>query len=289
MDYCSSCRRHLNGALVCPGCGAHAPDIAPVVTAGRPLSVAATTVTTSEAAPAAWHGGRPHGETAAGTVPEEGLRDDSPADLAGVPSVPEGRAARRRQRVRWKKNQRRAVVATAVALVGGGLTMTAMDRQGGDRAQAATAPQDPGMGAAEEQAAQDARPASTPPHTRPAPPVSQAAPPAPDVPRPDSAVAPPTTPPDARPGPAASPETQAAPAHQPQSASPASAQPALDRASDTSTPGTTASQAPAPAAPADDSGTESTGSGTSQASTSPTATAPSEVCLLVVCLPLSRA
>ncbi|WP_422641229.1 SCO2400 family protein, partial [Streptomyces glaucescens] len=29
MDYCSSCRRHLNGALVCPGCGAYAPDIDP--------------------------------------------------------------------------------------------------------------------------------------------------------------------------------------------------------------------------------------------------------------------
>ncbi|WP_456340875.1 SCO2400 family protein, partial [Streptomyces shenzhenensis] len=29
MDYCSSCRRHLNGALACPGCGAYAPDIAP--------------------------------------------------------------------------------------------------------------------------------------------------------------------------------------------------------------------------------------------------------------------
>ena len=29
MDYCYSCRRNLNGALVCPGCGAYAPDIAP--------------------------------------------------------------------------------------------------------------------------------------------------------------------------------------------------------------------------------------------------------------------
>ncbi|MET8945390.1 hypothetical protein ABZX30_17850 [Streptomyces sp. NPDC004542] len=28
MDYCSSCRRHLNGALMCPGCGAYAPDLA---------------------------------------------------------------------------------------------------------------------------------------------------------------------------------------------------------------------------------------------------------------------
>ncbi|WP_455709415.1 SCO2400 family protein, partial [Kitasatospora indigofera] len=24
MDYCASCRRHLNGALSCPGCGAAA-------------------------------------------------------------------------------------------------------------------------------------------------------------------------------------------------------------------------------------------------------------------------
>ncbi|MGW4565251.1 SCO2400 family protein [Streptomyces sp. NPDC004561] len=34
MDYCSACRRHLNGALVCPGCGAYAPDIAPPGSAG---------------------------------------------------------------------------------------------------------------------------------------------------------------------------------------------------------------------------------------------------------------
>ncbi len=29
MDHCSTCRRTLNGALVCPGCGAYAPDIDP--------------------------------------------------------------------------------------------------------------------------------------------------------------------------------------------------------------------------------------------------------------------
>ncbi|MHC5907243.1 SCO2400 family protein, partial [Streptomyces sp. S6] len=27
MDYCHSCRRHLNGALVCPGCGASAESL----------------------------------------------------------------------------------------------------------------------------------------------------------------------------------------------------------------------------------------------------------------------
>ncbi|WP_422665372.1 SCO2400 family protein, partial [Actinacidiphila cocklensis] len=36
MDYCYQCRRTLNGALVCPGCGAYAPDIAPPVSAYRP-------------------------------------------------------------------------------------------------------------------------------------------------------------------------------------------------------------------------------------------------------------
>ncbi|MER6330217.1 hypothetical protein ABT298_13000 [Streptomyces sp. NPDC001034] len=36
MDYCSECRRYLNGALVCPGCGACAPDIAPPGTGRSP-------------------------------------------------------------------------------------------------------------------------------------------------------------------------------------------------------------------------------------------------------------
>ena len=43
MDYCSSCRRHLNGALVCPGCGAYAPDIAPTTSEGRTVPGPATT------------------------------------------------------------------------------------------------------------------------------------------------------------------------------------------------------------------------------------------------------
>ncbi|WP_442538704.1 SCO2400 family protein, partial [Streptomyces pseudogriseolus] len=43
MDYCSTCRRHLNGALVCPGCGAYAPDIAPGVIGGHRVPGAAAT------------------------------------------------------------------------------------------------------------------------------------------------------------------------------------------------------------------------------------------------------
>ena len=68
--------------------------------------------------------------------------------------MPQGRAARRRQRARWKKNQRRAVVATAVALVGGGLTVAAMDRNSPARAQAASAPETASMGSTDDQVVQ---------------------------------------------------------------------------------------------------------------------------------------
>ncbi|MFJ7071541.1 hypothetical protein [Streptomyces sp. NPDC098781] len=99
----------------------------------------------------------------------DGAEDLAPSeDVDGVAAAPEGRAARRRQRARWKKNQRRAVVATAVALVGGGLTVSAFNEQSGDKAQAATAPERPNVGLAlpEQQETELTRPASTPPDTR---------------------------------------------------------------------------------------------------------------------------
>lgn len=174
MDYCSSCRRHLNGALVCPGCGAYAPDIAPSAIGGPTASAAPSAVATGTPAwetPAAdtWYDGCFREET----VPSAGLDETAPvappADVEGVAVAPEGRAARRRQRARWKKNQRRAVVATAVALVGGGLTVSAMNRGATDKAQAATAPVNPNTAVAEQQATELTRPASTPPDTREAP------------------------------------------------------------------------------------------------------------------------
>ncbi|WP_129308165.1 hypothetical protein [Streptomyces sp. L2] len=173
MDYCSSCRRHLNGALVCPGCGAYAPDIAPSTTpaaasgfvpaapydsngsygsydftpgpAAFPLTeMMAPAERPSPVAPDTWDaGGHDHGN-------DHG-DGDGDVDLEAVPVATRGRAARRRQRARWKKTQRRAVVATAVALVGGGLTLASMDRHSGDRAQAAAGPKNPGAG----QSAQD--------------------------------------------------------------------------------------------------------------------------------------
>ncbi|WP_329251101.1 hypothetical protein [Streptomyces canus] len=154
MDYCSSCRRHLNGALACPGCGAYAPDIAP------PAHLYATTGAAAAAwdeAPT-WHDTGLHEEPAAGSDPAEVPSDD----VTDAPVSAEGRAARRRQRARWRKNQRKAVVATAVALVGGGLTVSAMNQQSNVRTQAATSPDNRSMGVAELPTSDDALPASTP-------------------------------------------------------------------------------------------------------------------------------
>ncbi|MET7291627.1 hypothetical protein ABZS79_05640 [Streptomyces griseoloalbus] len=144
MDYCSTCRRHLNGALVCPGCGAYAPDIAPGVIGTHAAPGSAASAATGAAGGAAARPGDGTASTAAGTatVPP----DEVPHAVSAAAGT--GRAARRRQRVRWKKTQRRALVATAVAFVGGGLTLVSMDRGTGDRTQATAAPDVKGMGGA---------------------------------------------------------------------------------------------------------------------------------------------
>ncbi|EFL36470.1 predicted protein [Streptomyces viridochromogenes DSM 40736] len=163
MDYCSSCRRHLNGALVCPGCGAYAPDIDPAASDGRSGPVAPGAWRDENA----WDDRSVWEETRAGTrelplaytgssagprVPDagpsdgHGAADTAASATAGYEAPQQGRAARRRQMARWKKNQRRAVVATAVALVGGGLTVAAMKGDSTHGVRAATAPEDTTMG-----------------------------------------------------------------------------------------------------------------------------------------------
>ena len=159
MDYCSTCCRHLNGALVCPGCGAYAPDIAPLAD-GTPAPAAVTDVATRQAAVHLWNDAD---DGAAESPPSpQDLPYDS-YDSADAPApTPQGRAARRRQRERWKKTQRRALVATAVALVGGGMTVSSLNRQAPDRTQAASAPDREPMGTAEEQVTDSAPDSSTP-------------------------------------------------------------------------------------------------------------------------------
>ncbi|MEU9207840.1 hypothetical protein AB0D27_07765 [Streptomyces sp. NPDC048415] len=282
MDYCSSCRRHLNGALACAGCGAYAPDIAPTTADGRivPARAAMTTGTAVNAAVAweftgsdTWHDGGLRDGAAVKAGLDEAPRTDPYGDLEGPPPAPQGRAARRRQLARWKKNQRRAVVATAVALVGGGLTVAAMDRQSTDRVQAATAPEVAGMGTAEEQAAEQPRPSSTRPETLVSshtPPAQSSATSSPR--RQTAAAAPRTTPTSARPYAAASPQPAATSAPQPRTANPSSVG---------TVPDPTTAAAKETSAAAD--GTASRTSQPSPAAT-PASTSPPQICLLVVCL-----
>ncbi|MEU6256680.1 hypothetical protein [Streptomyces sp. NPDC047043] len=155
MDYCSSCRRHLNGALVCPGCGAYAPDIAPVTAHGRTSAAPAATALWPEST------GTPDAYDGFDDFPDPDGDVETPASAS--PGL--GRAARRRQRARWKKNQRRAVVATAVALVGGGLTVASMDRGSGHGNQASAATDLSSMGAGEQSVDTSADLPSTTPGT----------------------------------------------------------------------------------------------------------------------------
>ncbi|MGY1495361.1 SCO2400 family protein [Streptomyces sp. QTS52] len=172
MDYCSTCCRHLNGALVCPGCGAYAPDIAPL-TDETPAPATATDASTRPAPVHLWNDAD-SGAEEAGQLdqPSQGQPDDN----ADVPSpAPQGRAARRRQRARWKKTQRKALVATAVALVGGGMTVASLNRQAPDRTQAASAPDREPMGVTEGQITDPTPVSSTPTDTHRARRTSSAA------------------------------------------------------------------------------------------------------------------
>lgn len=288
MDYCSTCRRHLNGALVCPGCGACAPDIAPSVVDGRTVvarvATAPTgTVTTGAGAweptaRAAWHE-EPAGDTAAVGARTDG-RDGAPqADPSGDPvavaTAPPGRAARRRQLARWKKTQRRALIATAVAFVGGGLTVASnpFDRHSADRALATTTPDTAGMGVAEKPLEQHDLPVADAPTT-----------PSPSPTRParsavtEDARREPTMPPAARPDAAAVPPAAVPVAPQPRTTPPVSgSDEAVSDAAGTGAAGDTGAAAP----PAVDDAADPEAS---QPSPEPSATSPEKVCLLVICL-----
>lgn len=276
MDYCSSCRRHLNGALVCPGCGAYAPDIAPGAAVSRAVPPQATAAAAYEFSPSdTWHDdGGPGDEAAASTGP--------------VPA-PRGRAARRREMARWKKNKRRAVVATAVALVGGGLTVTAMDRQSADRAQAAEAPVVPapdvaGMGSAEERTQRHPGGPAPRSGTHRSSRTAAAQSPATDVPHRQSAAPAHATPMNARPDAPAAPRTVAVSAPQPGNSVPSTVTETVPDPTSTPPP-----QAPAPAANAGDTGntgnTSNTGSDSATpASPPPASTSPSQICVLVLCI-----
>lgn len=131
MDYCHTCQRTLNGALACPGCGVYRLDAEAVV--GRPAFQGVAAYTPLPPAGT----GADEGGTRGGGIEEPVL---GPASLA--PTLHRGRAARRRQRDRWKKSRRRAGVATAVALFGGGVASFAVNSHSARTSTAAAAAND---------------------------------------------------------------------------------------------------------------------------------------------------
>ncbi|MFD6277529.1 hypothetical protein ACFWFI_18450 [Streptomyces sp. NPDC060209] len=203
----------------------------------------------------------------------------APADVDGPPPAQQGRAARRRQLARWKKNKHRAAIAGAFALVGGGLTVASMNQHSTDRVQAATAPDQRSMGAVEEQTPEQNPPESTPAATQRthrsshAPSQPQPQPPTTNAPRQQSLTAAPSTlPPIAHPDAAAPPRQAATSIPQPQS----TAESADDTAPERSDVPTEQPPAPAPA--------ESTQSGASRTDPALISTSPTEICVLMVCL-----
>ncbi|MFH8805418.1 hypothetical protein ACH4F6_38750 [Streptomyces sp. NPDC017936] len=288
MDYCSACRRHLNGALVCPGCGAYAPDIAPPVTNSRTAPVGDAIAVAGTDAPSAWPAGRSTTMECGDDSPPSGEAEIDPGtgSAAGgetVVSTGLGRAARRRQLARWNKNKRRAAVATAVAIVGGGLTIATMDRDSAGRAQAATTPDRHSMGLAEEQVPENSRPAPAAPadgrtsHSSVQPEDAGA------VRQQPSAIPAPAEPLTSQPAPARPRHARPAVAVPPPQAAPS--QPAARTTTPPSAASVPDSSSTTATQPSDSTASaDSTQAHSSQADAPPASTSPSGLCLLVLCL-----
>ncbi|MFF9364152.1 SCO2400 family protein [Streptomyces griseoluteus] len=285
MDYCSACRRHLNGALVCPGCGVCAsPDLAPMPVRTSPYAVR-----------------QPGDEDV--PAPRSGRSVPPPAAPHRPAEAPSGRgrAVRRREQSRWRNTRRRAALATAVALVGGGLTLAAaLNHQPADRTRPTAAQGEQPMGGTGPEAtaglpvptaSPTGRPTaapSTPPHTSAKPPAA----PRSTTPTPRKA-----TPKAAKPSPSASPSTH--PYSRPLLPLP------HDPAPVSTTPLTPPRQSPTPTkpTPSTDATTPTPAERTDPPSSTPsapqspaptdshspaaapsTSPSPSHVCLLVLCL-----
>ncbi|WP_438287919.1 SCO2400 family protein, partial [Streptomyces niveus] len=120
MDYCSTCRRTLNGVFVCPGCGAYAPDIAPAGSHRHhtPSTVAVMAEISHTREFDAFPGFPDANFADAAFADPAYAAPDADAPVGPATASATGRAARRRRLADWKKQRRRAVVASTVALVG---------------------------------------------------------------------------------------------------------------------------------------------------------------------------
>jgi hypothetical protein len=149
MDHCSTCRRPLDGALVCPDCGAYAPDIDPRGAAARSRQAEQAERADPPGLPVVTSGERAvePGEVEPGEVqpaevqPGEGAPAGSePAPDALVASVGASVGAGSAGADRRRKNRRRVVAATAVALLGGGLTVAVVSAGSAGRPASASTP-----------------------------------------------------------------------------------------------------------------------------------------------------
>ncbi|MGA5041976.1 hypothetical protein ACPCA8_33795 [Streptomyces capoamus] len=216
---------------------------------------------------------------------------DAPAiasDVEAPAPAQRRRAARRRQLVRWKKNKRRAAIASAVALVGGGLTIAMTERTPVNRVEAATAPDDVSIGTVDDHRPEQNRPASAPATDQDTHRSSHASsrpqsPPTPSTLRVQARVVPAgTTPVIDRPEAAAPgrPAVTPTPQRQPQPHNTATTSDIASTTSDTAPNSSSNATAQQPSMPAPGNDT----AGTSQTRPARVPTSPTDVCLLGLCL-----
>ncbi|MFF9910552.1 hypothetical protein [Streptomyces sp. NPDC013457] len=144
MDYCHQCRRHLNGALACAGCGTPVEELRyETPQAAAPRAVAAERVEHVE------HGARAEREGRAEHVyeldPLEPPRVTSQGGRAAARrgAVPSGRAgARRSRRARSRKGRNVVVGTLGIVLAAGALSMAKMALEPPGEGGAATAVQE---------------------------------------------------------------------------------------------------------------------------------------------------
>ncbi|MCQ4195926.1 hypothetical protein M4J08_006668, partial [Streptomyces parvulus] len=118
MDYCHPCRRHLNGALACPGCGTPVEQLR----AAEPPLTATRTDTppyaAADTAPA-------DGPAVDGPDMDEPALDEPALDEADDDTPPGARSSRRDRKAAAHRRRRRRTlfVAAGFVLAAGGLSL----------------------------------------------------------------------------------------------------------------------------------------------------------------------
>ncbi|MGW0913885.1 SCO2400 family protein [Streptomyces sp. NPDC002784] len=160
MDYCHPCRRHLNGALACPGCGAPAEQLPAYPSEEDPRPAAYAVYEEAERAPEPVAGGARAGGRAAARRSARGGRG---ADIHEPgEDAPEGASRRDRKAAAHRRRRRRTLLVTAgFLLAGGGLSLAelGLDAPGSSPAPAAAGDASTD-GGAEEEAVETAEPIS---------------------------------------------------------------------------------------------------------------------------------